>query len=140
MIQFYRYSLMPTEDGLVLLLTTYISVRETHCYHYCATKKMYDFGSRFGYDFKKMNQSFNLRKIDKRGSKIAKPTKEEAYESLRERKKWQIFHLNRELAFAQAFLNTKEKPSEMKPWVFSTDDRKIIPNTEDLVHNFCQFY
>lgn len=112
-MNFYRCELEPTIDGLMLRTITYVPVHTSPCFYWCVTKSNHRFlegveGEANLKTAKKWHR--RVRKIQKSGSRIAQPTKDEALESLRARKRWQIMHARREIEIAQAFLkSTKNK-------------------------------
>lgn len=96
-MKYYRIDSYVREGGIELHCQEYISIHETPCFHFCIS----------GYDIARFNHyktvspkesslalakriHLRIRRISKDGSRIAKPTKEQAFENYKLRKRLQI--------------------------------------------------
>lgn len=129
--EFYRCSLDPTEDGLVLRTTVYKPVRETPLFYLCIREKEARIAYGMGYSFKQINDRFKVRRISKGRSRVAHPTVEEALSSLKIRKQRQIQHALREKEVASVFLDRVEDATP------EPDKAVVIPGTEEVCR--CNF-
>ena len=128
MTKFYRAKFRATEQGLQVYTTVFVSVHETPHMHFCVHEV------HAGYDWEKVKElKIPVTRIHKDGSRIAKPTPEDAFEHLKFRTLKRKLHLKRELALTVSFLDGLEDRglSELKDGV--------VPDTLSTVQQYYLF-
>ena len=129
MKKFYRAKLVQEVPGMFVRYDEYISIHESSCMHFCVSSFYVDKPLSLK-DAK--DRGYKVRRIHKDISRFAFDTKEKALDNLRYRKRRQIMHLKRELAFAEFFLNAELSDKEHGYLV-------EVKKSYDLVHSYLTF-
>lgn len=110
MTTLYRYEDGPLDDSEIVL-REYIVVRETPCFYW--------FQSYYG---------DRIRKTSKTGRRLhAYPTKEEAWNSYRERKRQHVTHLERRLEAARKRRDIAENMPAPDRTIFQSNHTEFMP-------------
>lgn len=133
---YYRAELNGEPQGLVIFFKEWFSIRESECFHWCVSSDTYNrlkclrTGETYWDCVKR--RGYKIRRMDKKASRYAQPSKEKALTSLRIRKRHQLIHAKREAAFSRAFLDAS-------PFPVCANNVINIENTEDLVNEHYRF-
>ena len=140
---YYKMKLIPSEEGLSLWVTRWICLRETEHIAYCVPESVMTIlrirarqENQSLYDAAKKEKY--CRRIHKTCSRIAFPTEQKAFENLSFLKRRQLNHLKRDQVFIERFLeDIKEKTiADFPPDEWG---HRVLPETEDLVHDYYCF-
>lgn len=106
---FYRAILESQENGLVVTMQKFVSIHETKCMHFCVAEHVLHWVTNWIKDNETKIQVAKDRKlkiyrIHKFGSRIAQPTKQDAFLRLKFIKGKQLGHLQRSLRIVKCFL------------------------------------
>ena len=125
--KFYRARLEAESEGLCVVYDAYLSIRESDCYHFCVRElKCRNWEVPSWIEAK--TTGVKIKKIAKGCSRFAFDSIQKALDNLRYRKRLQIQHLKRELAFAEKFIEAE---------TFTTSG--WIEGSEDLVNDYLRF-
>lgn len=136
---FYKMRLIPEEEGLTLWTEKWVSIQESPCFHYCVQDNR--IGS-FKFFLKKTDETplqaakrvrIKVKRIDKRVSRFAFDTKEEAFDHLRFLKKKQLNHMKRDSELITEFLSSTENGQALSDMKKRSELRYTVPCTRDLV-------
>lgn len=142
MKEFYKMRLIPSEEGMAIVCDTYKVIRETECICFCVSsfnfKRLMDRKSLPGEKIldKAKRNCVRVRRINKANSRLAFPTKSEAYENLVFLKSLQKKHLERDLKLLSLSLEKVQGLNYSELHEISTSCEKyltIIPETKDAV-------
>lgn len=143
--KYCRIYMTPDESGLRLVLVTYVSIHQSHCFDYCITEdgrnrlRSFTTDGETPLQFAK-RRGYRIRRIERgTGGRIASTTIAGAMEKFRYLKRKQIRHLERDLKMVNAAIDGIEG----RAWSELPDDTiagsKILPGTEDLVNEHYAF-
>ena len=122
-------------EGLSIVFDEWKSFKESECYSWCVNEFQYSRAvmllNQDGALLKDVKKVVKVKRIDKRHSRFAQKTKDDAIENLRFRKRHQINHLKRELEFAMCFISKED--SDINNVSTPYDDYLLISGTSDLV-------
>ena len=119
MKKFYRKRLYPSVYGVEPQTEVWISIHETPCYHFCVN----DWEVYWVKDNNKKDETLLetakrthsiIKKVDKRSSRFAFETEEEALKNLIMLKSRQINHMTRDLAILKQFVKLAEAGEPFK--------------------------
>jgi hypothetical protein len=144
---FYKMKLMSAEDGMTIYCNNFISIHETFCFHFCVSQWGFN---RLSNDKSSSNEcilrkakrlGIKVRRICKSGSRIAFPTKNEAFNNLKFLKNLQIQHLQRDLDLIKTSLNIISDMAydDLEERPFNDESSATIPNTREIVHGYFNF-
>lgn len=133
---FYRKRLAVEEEGLTVRTEEWISIHETRCFHFCVPKNSFHLITRLNRRGESAlsyaRRIKQLKRIDKRCSRFAFETQEQALDHLRMLKRRQLQHMERDRACIEAFLGADN---------FETSrlGDALVPGSSDLVHEHYRF-
>lgn len=131
---FYKMRLVPSEEGLEIITSEFVSIHETPCFHFCIPKlekqmirilKRSDESALVYSRRKKI-----LKRVSKTNSRFAFDSKEKALKHLKFLKTKQLCHMRRDILFIEKLLSS------------SDDDLTSIgpiPDTKELVREYFVF-
>ena len=113
---FYKMRLIPCPYGLTIEAFEYHSIHETPCFHFCVDKYYKNYPLTKGETRMQMLKRMGVKvyRIGKNNtSRIAFPTKEQAYNHMRMLKNKQLDHIDRTVKMIETFLDFDRKVVEL---------------------------
>ncbi len=133
---FYKKRLVAEEDGLLVVTDKLVSIHETPCFHFCIPehdrRHIEVYRPREESELYYARRRKMLKRVSKKGSRIAFETEEKALEHLKMLKRKQLGHMKRESVFIEKFLSSEELEKAGR-------DRSRVPGSSQLVNEYFNF-